>query len=109
MLHHMHLHLSTFTRIRNGKKSIEVRLLDEKRQQMAVGDIVEFTNRDNNTETFTKTITQLITAPSFKTLLEKISLPAADFASLEAGLEELSIYYSEEEEEKLGTIAIILG
>ena len=42
MLHKMKLNESPFERIKNGKKTIEFRLYDEKRQQIKIGDKIEF-------------------------------------------------------------------
>lgn len=42
MLHKMKLNESPFERIKNGTKTIEFRLYDEKRQQIKVGDKIEF-------------------------------------------------------------------
>ena len=38
MIHRMKLNESPFERIKNGTKTIEFRLYDEKRQQIKVGD-----------------------------------------------------------------------
>ena len=42
MEHKMRLFESPFERIKSGKKTIELRLFDEKRQKLSIGDIVEF-------------------------------------------------------------------
>ncbi len=42
MIHKMKLNKSPFERIKNGTKTIEFRLYDEKRQQIKVGDKIEF-------------------------------------------------------------------
>ena len=42
MLHKMKLNESPFERIKNGTKTIEFRLYDEKRQKIKVGDKIEF-------------------------------------------------------------------
>ena len=42
MLYKMKLNESPFERIKNGTKTIEFRLYDEKRQQVKVGDQIEF-------------------------------------------------------------------
>lgn len=41
----MRLHNSPFKLIKNGTKTIELRLNDEKRKLIKVGDIIRFTNR----------------------------------------------------------------
>jgi len=42
MLHQMKLQPSPFEKIKNGSKTIEVRLNDEKRQLLKVGDEIQF-------------------------------------------------------------------
>ena len=42
MLHKMKLNESPFDRIKNGTKTVEFRLYDEKRKQIKVGDQIEF-------------------------------------------------------------------
>ena len=42
MLHNMKLNASPFEKIKNGTKTIELRLNDEKRQQVKTGDFIEF-------------------------------------------------------------------
>ena len=43
----MKLQLSPFEMIKNGTKTIELRLYDEKRQKVQVGDFIEFTCLDD--------------------------------------------------------------
>ena len=42
MLHKMKLKESPFERIKNGTKTIEFRLYDEKRRKVKIGDKIEF-------------------------------------------------------------------
>ena len=42
MVHQMKLLESPFERIKNGTKTIEFRLFDEKRKQIKIGDQIEF-------------------------------------------------------------------
>ena len=48
MKHEMKLNNGPFERIKNGTKTIELRLNDEKRQLLKIKDLIEFTNRTNN-------------------------------------------------------------
>ena len=41
-----------FELIKNGTKTIELRLNDEKRQLLKIKDLIEFTNRTNNEKNF---------------------------------------------------------
>ena len=44
MLHQMNLHDNPFSSIKAGTKDIEMRLYDEKRRKINIGDEIEFTN-----------------------------------------------------------------
>ncbi|MBQ2255674.1 MAG: DUF3850 domain-containing protein, partial [Clostridia bacterium] len=47
MTHYMKLRPHPFAMIKSGKKTIELRLLDEKRRQIALGDTLIFINTDS--------------------------------------------------------------
>ena len=42
MIHEMSLNPAPFEKIKNGEKSIEIRLYDEKRRGVKIGDIIIF-------------------------------------------------------------------
>ncbi len=42
MIHSMKLHTKYFNKIKAGEKKIEVRLFDDKRKKISVGDIIQF-------------------------------------------------------------------
>ena len=67
MEHIMHLHNDPFKAIAEGRKSIEVRLNDEKRRSMNVGDEVTFINRKTDERIKCK-ITNLYTYDNFEEL-----------------------------------------
>ena len=46
MIHKMNLNPEPFEMIRNGQKTIELRLNDEKRRMINVGDMIEFTQTE---------------------------------------------------------------
>ena len=48
MKYNMNLNNRPFKSIKEGTKTIELRLNDEKRSLLKVGDEIEFTNRDTN-------------------------------------------------------------
>ena len=48
MIHKMRLVDFAFNAIKNGEKDIEIRLNDEKRQLIKIGDIIEFKNLDTD-------------------------------------------------------------
>ena len=55
-MHKMRLVDFAFKAIRDGKKDVEVRLNDEKRQLIKVGDLIEFQNVDTGETLVVKSI-----------------------------------------------------
>ena len=47
MKHNMKLQNKSFKMIKNENKEIEMRLNDEKRKKLSIGDTIEFTNVKN--------------------------------------------------------------
>lgn len=48
MIHNMKLKNDPFIKIKNGSKTIEMRLNDEKRKKINIADSIEFTNIETN-------------------------------------------------------------
>ena len=108
--HKMKLHHSPFQMIKSGKKTIELRLLDEKRQQIKEGDNIVFTDTVTG-ETLTKTVKKLHRFQSFGELYEALPLfqcgyTEADIAT--AHPSDMEQYYSVEEQAKYGVVGIEL-
>ena len=106
MLHEMRLHDKPFKLIQAGTKTIELRLYDEKRQQIQVGDIIEFTSRATGEVQKTKVIAMHIYS-CFADLYrdyDKVSLGYGK--DEEAKPEDMELYYSKEEQEKYGVVGI---
>lgn len=51
MEHHMKLNNESFQQIKNGTKTIEIRLYDEKRQQVRANDIIIFSQIEDKNKT----------------------------------------------------------
>jgi len=97
----MHLHEIPFRAIERGEKKIEVRLFDEKRQAISVGDVIEFLLRPDNTKKIEKKIVALHRFPTF-----------ADFYNVypaELSISDARDYYSSEDEQRYGVLAVELG
>jgi ASC-1-like (ASCH) protein len=108
MTHEMRLNDEPFNLIKDGTKTIEMRLYDEKRRKINEGDNIEFTNRITNEKLMTKVI-KLHIYKSFKELynhFNKISLGYKE--NEEANPEDMQLYYSEEEQNKYGVVGIEL-
>ena len=67
MKHEMKLNNEPFMKIKDGRKTIELRLNDEKRQLLKINDYIEFTNRDNEEKILVE-VEDLYHYPSFEEL-----------------------------------------
>lgn len=106
MKHTMKLQPFSFDKIKNGDKEIEVRLYDEKRQEIKIGDIIEFKKEPDQIETITTEVVGLL---NYKTFLDMINdFPANIFGAQnkEDLLKSISTHYTEEQEKKYTVLGI---
>jgi ASC-1-like (ASCH) protein len=105
----MHLYPEPFEKIKSGKKTIEIRLYDEKRQKVKVGDIIVFHKLPDNTETIKVEVLGLSIFKSFRDLFsnfDKSKFGHDRGLSIEKEIQMQRAYYSEEEEKKYGVVGI---
>ena len=106
-MHEMRLHPEPFDKIRNGTKTIEIRLNDEKRRLMRVGDSIEFSSRADPDKKFRAEITSLDYFPSFQEVFA--AYPTEQYGGeSKDDWEIMYTYYSPEEEAKYGVLGIHL-
>ena len=105
----LHLHGDIFKIIKTGTKDIEVRLNDEKRQKLKIGDKITFINRNNEQEQLTKKIIGLEHYNNFQELVNNYEIERLDLKGYtkEYFLKELERFYTLEDQIKYGVIAII--
>lgn len=109
MTHQLNLHSCPFAMIQNGQKTIELRLYDEKRQQIKVGDTLVFTHSDDPTRTLTAVVTALHRFPDFAALYAALPLDKCGYLPeemLTASPEDMNVYYSAEKQAKYGVVGI---
>ncbi len=105
-MHYMKLHNDPFNLIKSGTKTIELRLNDLKRQKIKVGDLIEFTNRVTD-EKMVVRVVDLIKFNSFSDLYKNFSKISMGYREDEdANPSDMELYYSLEEQEKYGVLAI---
>jgi len=109
MIHQMKLNKQPFSRIKSGKKTIEVRLFDEKRQKLRIGDQIEFSLIDNLSEKILVEIIGFSRFGNFKDFYsyhdyKKFGHP--DGITLEQQVENARKFYSVERENKYGVLGI---
>ena len=102
----MNLQPKYFDFIKDGTKRIELRLYDEKRQSIQIGDIIEFAKSDD--EKFKAEIVGLLRYNSFADLFEDFDISILADASMtkQELLEVLGEFYSEEKQAEFGVIGI---
>lgn len=99
----MRLKEQPFTKIKEKKKTIELRLYDDKRRQLDIGDYIIFTNLGNETEQIAVKVKGLFRADSFLNLFEDISLEKCGNVpdiTKEKLAQKMRAYYSKEDEIK---------
>ena len=110
MIHKMGLYGEYFQSIREGKKKVEVRLNDEKRREIKVGDSIEFMKIPQQEETLKVRVTELRKYNTFREMYENI--PFEDFDCEGWTMEEMvdGTYeiYTPEQEKEWGTVAITI-
>lgn len=124
MLYKMKLQKDPFDRMKNGTKTIEFRLYDEKRQKVKVGDQIEFSELPDLKNKLLMDVTSLYRANSFKELFTNIfGANRPNIYSTEGRLashqneilsekeitemaDSMHEYYSPEEEAKYGVLGI---
>lgn len=60
--------------VRDGRKTIELRLYDEKRKLISVGDTIKFINTEDSNDTLSATVTNLFVFASFGELYMHLPL-----------------------------------
>lgn len=104
MTHSMKLVDFAFKAMKNKEKDIELRLNDEKRRRINVGDIIIFTHIDTGEELKTKVV-NLYRYDTFKDMFD--SLDNSRFGlSKNDTFEIMYNFYTKEEEKEYGGLAI---
>ena len=105
----MNLNPEPFGKIMCGLKTIELRLYDEKRSEIAVGDIIIFTNTKDSTQKLTSKVIKLHKFPNFEELYKKLPLLKCGYTDENvstAKASDMNIYYSNEQISKYGVVGI---
>lgn len=108
MNYKMRLRAKYFDNILNGTKRIEIRLNDEKRRLIKIGDTITFYKMPEEKESITVKVVDLLHYKSFKDLLNDydISIVADENDTKDNLLKTLGKFYSKEEENKYGVLGI---
>lgn len=111
MTHYMNLHRQPFEMIKAGSKTIELRLWDEKRQQLKEYDTIIFTNSNDAAYQITAQVKALHIFSSFEDLYKALPLDKCGYLPEElpiASPKDMEAYYSKEKQAQYGVVGIEL-
>ena len=108
MKHEMKLQPKYFEYILNGTKRIEIRLNDEKRQLINIGDEIEFVKEPELTEKFSAKVVGLLRYNSFEDMFKDfdIKMLADESMTKEELIGVLEEFYTKEKKEIYGVLGI---
>ncbi len=109
MIHYMNLKPQPFDMIASGAKTIELRLNDEKRQQIKAGDTIVFTETSDRNRQITSEVVALHKFCGFAQLYEALPLDKCGYLPEEiptASYKDMEEYYSAEKQAQYGVLGI---
>ena len=105
----MKLQSSPFEMIRSGRKTIELRLFDEKRKLISIGDEIEFVSSSDSTISLDCRVIALHKFDSFEDLYASLPLLQCGYTENDISTAspcDMDVYYSIEDQKKYGVIGI---
>ena len=108
MTHEMKLQPEYYNFILNGTKRIEIRLYDEKRQSIKLGDTIKFLKEPELSESFNAKVTGLLRYNSFKDMFKDFDISILSDKSMtkEELIKVLEQFYTIEKQEQYGVLGI---
>ena len=108
MEHEMKLQPEYYNFILNGTKRIEIRLFDEKRQQIKIGDTIKFLKEPELSESFNAKVVGLLRYNSFEDLFNDFDISILSDKSMtkEELIYALEQFYTKEKQEQYGVLGI---
>ena len=104
--HQMKLVTEAYNSIVSGKKVIESRLFDEKRQRIAVGDQIVFSEIGKPENRVSTIVTELLCYQTFKELFTNHDPTLFGGQDKDLLLTQIKQFYSEADEQKYGVVGI---
>lgn len=108
MIHEMKLQPEYYNFILNGTKRIEIRLFDEKRQQIKIGDIIKFLKEPELNESFEAKVVGLLRYNSFEDMFNDFDISVLSDKSMTKDelIDVLEEFYTKEKQTKYGVLGI---
>ena len=109
MIHEMKLRPLPFSQIADGSKTFELRLYDEKRQKIRIGDTIVFTSTADPRQSVSVLVTSLHRFDSFAELYRTLPLLRCGYTAeniAQADPRDMEAYYPIEEQGRHGVLGI---
>jgi len=109
MIHEMSLTSAPFDKIKNRKKTIEIRLYDEKRRRVKAGDVIVFSRLPDKKEKIRVEVVSLSVFKSFHDLFsnfDKSEFGHDQALSIEDQIQLQREHYTPEEEKQYGVVGM---
>ena len=108
MIHEMKLQPKYYDYILNGTKRIEIRLFDEKRQQIKIGDTIKFFKEPELKESFDVKVVGLLRYNSFEDMFKDFDISVLSDKSMtkEELINVLEQFYTKEKQKEYGVLGI---
>lgn len=107
--HLMNINPLPLEMIREGKKTIELRLYDEKRRLIAIGDTIKFVNTEDKNDVLNVTVQNIYVFQSFEELYANLPLLKCGYTEknvFNASPDDMDLYYSKDRQNQYGVIGI---
>ncbi len=105
-MHTMSVHEKYYTLLKHGHKTIELRLFDNKRKSIKIGDIIKFCNISDNTDNFQAIVVHLYKAENFEKLCDIIDSAKAGFDNKDILIQVMQEFYPLDKQNEVGVIGI---
>ena len=108
MIHEMKLQPKYYDYILNGTKRIEIRLFDEKRQMIKIGDTIRFLKEPELQESFDVFVVDLYRYNSFEEMFKDFDISILSDKSMTKDelINDLEKFYTKEKQDKYGVLGI---
>ena len=108
MKHEMKLQPKYYNFILNGTKRIEIRLNDEKRQQIKIGDTIRFLKEPELNEFFEAKVIGLLRYKTFEDMFKDFDISILSDSSMTKSelIDVLEQFYSRKKQDKYGVLGI---
>ena len=109
MMHEMKLQPEYFNYILNGTKRVEIRLYDEKRKRIKIGDTIRFFKEPDLNELFDTKVINLLRYDSFDEMVDDLDMGVLADKNMpkEELISTLEKFYSKEKQKEAGVLCIV--